>query len=156
MKGIPWKGAYIDGRRWWVLEQEFWTSIVHRLWIQIEGSCSMVGSTEVNCLWIENTLNSEPWTLNPELWTLNPELWTLNPGRGSCLVVYLIQRCWRCWRCWRSLGMDITCCYNCWRIKLTIYGSTLLEILRELILPVHYWWLGIGGSFGWGRRIDGG
>ena len=28
--------------------------------------------------------------------------------------------------------MDITCCYNCSRIKLTIYGSTLLEILRQI------------------------
>ena len=22
MKGIPWKGSYIDGRRWWVMEKE--------------------------------------------------------------------------------------------------------------------------------------
>ena len=41
MKGIPWKGAYIDGRRWWVLEQEFWTAIVHWLWIETGGSCNM-------------------------------------------------------------------------------------------------------------------
>ena len=78
------EGGYIDGRRWWVMEEELWTSIVHRLWIQTGGSCSMVGSSEVNCLWIENTLNPELWTLNSEPWTLNFEPWTLNPGRGSC------------------------------------------------------------------------
>ena len=59
MKGIPWKGSYIDGRRWWVMEEELWTSIVHRLWIQTGGSSIMVGSSEVNCLGIENTLNPE-------------------------------------------------------------------------------------------------
>ena len=59
MKGIPCKGGYIDGRRWWVMEEELWTSIVHRLWIQTGGSCSMVCLSEVNCLWIENTLNPE-------------------------------------------------------------------------------------------------
>ena len=44
-----------------------------------------VGSSEVNCLWIKNTLNSERWTLNPELWTLNP-------GRGSCNKVGSLKR----------------------------------------------------------------
>ena len=74
------------------MEEELWTTIVHRLWIQTGGSCSMVGSSEVNCLWIENTLNPELWTLNPELWTLNPEPWTLNPGRGSCNKVGSLKR----------------------------------------------------------------
>ena len=50
MKGIPWKGGYIDGRRWLVMEEKLWTSIVHRVWIQTGGSCSMVGSSEVNSL----------------------------------------------------------------------------------------------------------
>ena len=50
MKGIPWKGSYIDGKRWWVMEEEFLTTIVHRLWIQTGGSCILVGSSEVNCL----------------------------------------------------------------------------------------------------------
>ena len=50
MKGIPWKGSYIDGRRWWVMEEELWTAIVHWLWINTRGSCNMVGSSEVNYL----------------------------------------------------------------------------------------------------------
>ena len=50
MKGIRWKGGYIDGRGWWIMEEELWTSILHRLWLQTGGSCSMVGSSEVNFL----------------------------------------------------------------------------------------------------------
>ena len=50
IQGIRWKGGYIDGRGWWVMEEELWTVIVHRLRIQTGGSCSMVGSSEVNCL----------------------------------------------------------------------------------------------------------
>ena len=85
MKGIPWKGGYIDGRGWRVMEEELWTAIVHWLWIETGGSCNMVGSSEVNGIWIENTLNSELWTLNPEPWTLNPE-------RGSCNKVGSLKR----------------------------------------------------------------
>ena len=29
LKGIQWKGGYIDGRGWWVTEEEMWTAIVH-------------------------------------------------------------------------------------------------------------------------------
>ena len=50
MKGIPWKGGYIDGRGWLVMEEELWTAIVHCLWIESGGSCNMVGSSEVHCL----------------------------------------------------------------------------------------------------------
>ena len=53
------EGGYIDGRRWWVMEEELFTSIVHRLMIQTGGSSIMVSSSEVNCLGIENTLNPE-------------------------------------------------------------------------------------------------
>ena len=50
IKGIPWKGGYIDGRGWWVMIEELWTAIVHWFWIETGGSCSMLGSGEVNCL----------------------------------------------------------------------------------------------------------
>ena len=29
IQGIQWKGGYIDGRGWWVMEEELWTAIVH-------------------------------------------------------------------------------------------------------------------------------
>ena len=29
LKGIQWKGGYLDGRGWWVTEEEMWTAIVH-------------------------------------------------------------------------------------------------------------------------------
>ena len=50
IQGIQWKGGYIDGRGWWVMEEELWTAIVHWLWINTRGSCNMVGSSEVNYL----------------------------------------------------------------------------------------------------------
>ena len=59
MKGLQRKGSYIDRSGWWVMEEELWTAIVHWLWIETGGSCNMVGSSEVNCLRIENTLNPE-------------------------------------------------------------------------------------------------
>ena len=34
IQGIRWKGGYIDGRGWWVMEEELWTAIVHWLWIE--------------------------------------------------------------------------------------------------------------------------
>ena len=50
LKGIQWKGGYIDGRGWWVTEEEMWTAIMHWLWIETGGPCNMVGSSEVNYL----------------------------------------------------------------------------------------------------------
>ena len=50
LKGIQWKGGYIDGRGWWVTEEEMWTVIVQWLWIETGGPCNMVGSSEVNYL----------------------------------------------------------------------------------------------------------
>ena len=50
LKGIQWKGGYIDGRGWRVMEEELWTAIVRWLWIKTGGSCNMVGSSEVNGL----------------------------------------------------------------------------------------------------------
>ena len=48
MKGIPWKGGYIDERGWRVMEEELWTAIVHWLWIETGGSYNMFVSSEVN------------------------------------------------------------------------------------------------------------
>ena len=50
---------------------------------QTSKSTTPTFDSEVNCLWIENTLNSELWTLNSEPWTLNSEPWTLDEAPAT-------------------------------------------------------------------------
>ena len=158
MKRTAWKGGYIDGWGWWVMEEELWTAIVHWLWINTRGSCNMVGSSEVNCVWVENTLNSELWTLNPELWTLNPEPWTLNPGRGSMLEMLKIF-----WNGYHLLLQPLKDKVN--YLWIDTAGNPLGIGISRALLMLRNWrqlwlrkkdsWLMVGNVVTIGREMDG-